>query len=46
MSNNSTIETGIGFGAAFAIVLSSKKWRSFWWVILYAIWYFVIKNYN
>ena len=50
---NSTIESGIGFGAAFAIVLSWTKWHSFWWVILhgllgwlYVIWYFLVKHYN
>ena len=36
MANNA-VETGIGLGSAFAIVLSWTKWHSFWWVLLHGL---------
>lgn len=50
---NNSVSTGVGFGTAFALVLSWTKWHSFWWAILhgslswlYVIWYFLVKGYN
>jgi cell division septal protein FtsQ len=52
MSNHRYAESGIGFGSAFALVISWAKWHSFWWALLhgvlgwvYVFYYFVIKHY-
>lgn len=43
-NNNTTIETGIGFGCALATVISYSNWHHIGWAILHGIfsWFYVI----
>lgn len=43
-SKTETIQTGISFGSAFAIVISYVKWHSIGWAILHGIfsWFYVL----
>ena len=35
--NNNAVSNGIGFGAAFALILSWEANHSFWWAILHGL---------
>ncbi len=53
IDKNNNASTGIGIGAAFALMLSWNAYHSFWWAMwhgflgwLYVGYYFLIANYD